>query len=382
MLLGEDVDPGVLRIGIGAIWANGVSYLVIDLLRWRIRPRQFALVSVTMAFVVTASSAIYVLALDLGVEGALLGQLTGFATGGLLALWLNRDLLALRFSTSRLKVMLAYSIPLVPASTGVFLNGYADRVAIQSRLSLNDVGIYGVGYRLSLIVGLTLIGFQGALLPQVLSRHTDPGTPFELSRVFRLFCALALTVLVAVSTFSDELLHVLTRPVYYDAEKVVPFVVAAAFFAGMYIFAPGLNIAKKTLTMAGVTVVGGVANLALAFLLVEPLGIRGAALSFLGTQAATFGVLMSRSQRLYPVPHQWGRLLIGVVIGFALTMVGWRLPDVFEHVWSLPAKAAVLLVAAGLLWWRLVDADERAMLTRAVGARAGASRSDRGGASA
>ena len=59
----------------------------------------------------------------------------------------------------------------MPASTGVFFNGYADRLAIQARMTLGDVGLYGVGYRLSLIVGLTLIGFQGALMPLILRRH-------------------------------------------------------------------------------------------------------------------------------------------------------------------------------------------------------------------
>jgi O-antigen/teichoic acid export membrane protein len=367
LLLGEEVDPAILRVALGAIWCYGVGYLVIDLLRWRMRPKQFAAVSVTTTAVVTATSAVYVLVLDLGVEGAFLGQLSGFATGGALAAWLNRDLLGLRFSGERLRAMLAYSLPLVPASTGVFLNGYADRVAIQSRLSLDDVGVYGVGYRLSLIVGLTLIGFQGSLMPQVLSRHADLGTPFELSRVFRLFTALALTVTVLVSTFADELLRLLTPPEYHPADDVVPLVVAAAFFGGMYIFAPGLNIAKRTRPVAVVTVLGGLANLGLAFALVGPLGIEGAALAFLVTAAAVFAALMWWSQRLYPAPHPWGRLVAGLAAGAALTAGGWLLPPVADELWALPAKLGVAALTVAGLGALLVLADERAMGLRALG---------------
>ena len=99
LLLGEDIDASVVRISLGATWCYGVGYMLIDLLRWRMRPRQFAFVSVAMTAVVTASSAIYVLALDLGVEGAVLGQLTGFAVGLLCAAYLHRDLLGLHFDT-------------------------------------------------------------------------------------------------------------------------------------------------------------------------------------------------------------------------------------------------------------------------------------------
>ncbi len=380
-LLGADVDPLVLRLGVGAMWCYGVGNLAIDLLRWRMRPKHFAIAAVTTTAVVTASSAVYVLALDMGVEGAILGQLTGFAAGGLIGVALNRDLLGIAFDSAALRRMLAYSVPLVPASAGVFLNGYADRIAIQTRLTLADVGLYGVGYRLSVIVSLTLMGFQGALLPQLLRHYRDPGTPLQLARVFRLFCAVALVVLVAVSTLADELLRVLTRPAYYGAADVVPLVVAAAFFAGMYIFAPGLNIAKRTRLFAAVTVAGGIVNLALALVLVEPLGIEGAGLSYLVSQLAAFAVLMRMSQNLYPAPHPWGRLLAGAALAVALTAIGWLLPPVTEELWALPAKLAVCGGAMVALTLLMLDPDERAMgrgwlRARVAGARA-ASRSGR-----
>ena len=361
LLLGSEVDPDVLRIGIGVFWINGLTYLVTDLLRWQLRPKAYAVVVVLTVSVVAASSGVYVLALDLGVEGALLGQLTGFAFGGLLAVVLSRRLLRLQLDRARLREMLAYSLPLVPASAGVFLNGYADRLAIQTQLTLADVGMYGVAYRLSVVVSLTLIGFQGALMPQLLRHHDDPGTPEQLARVFRLFCALALSVLLLVSTFADELLAVLTPPVYYDAEEVVPFLVAAAFLAGMYMFAPGMHIARRTRSVATVTVTAGLANLLLALLLTPPLGILGAALSFLVSQGAAFTALMVLSQRLYPVPHPWGRLAVGAALGCALTVLGWSLPSVEAQAWAAALKVVVAAAGVGLLARWLMDADERAL---------------------
>lgn len=361
LALGDDVDPTIVRIAAGVFLANGLTSMATDLLRWQLRPIAFAAAAILNAVTITVASAVLVLGFDLGVEGAVLGQLIGMVVGGTLAFWLGRDQFRLRIDRVELRRMLAYSLPLVPASTGVFFNGYADRVAIQAQLDLGEVGIYGVAYRLSVIVSLTLVGFQGALLPQVLRHHDQENTPKDLARVFRLFCALALTITVAISSFGDELIRILTPPAYYRAEEVVPFVVAAAFLAGMFMFAPGLSIARRTRTYATATVAGGVANLVLALALVKPLGIQGAALAFLVTEAATFGTLMVLSQRHYPVPHQWRRLLVGAAMGALLTFAGWRLPAVEDDLWSLPVKLAICVAAIGALGVWLVDRDERQM---------------------
>jgi O-antigen/teichoic acid export membrane protein len=216
--------------------------------------------------------------------------------------------------------MLAYSIPLIPASIGSFLNAYADRLAIRTRMTLADVGVYGAGYRLSLIVSIVLVGFQGAMTPLVLSRHEDEDTRAGLATMLRYFAAIALLIFLLISLFADELLHLLTRPAYYAGAKVVPFVVAGAFLGGMYGFAPGLNIAKRTRLLGTIIAATGLLNLALAFALVGPLGVRGPAVAFVVACAAGFAAVMAVSQRVYPVEHSWWRLgivtatVVGVVV--------------------------------------------------------------------
>ncbi len=366
LVLGADVDPDIMRVAVCGIWCSGMLYLIQDSLRWDLRPRAFATVSVVAAAFVTGSSAIYVLVLDWGVIGAVAGQLTGAAVAGTLALVLGRHRFAFRFDGARWREMVAYSLPLVPASIGVFLNGWADRIAIQSRLSLADVGVYGVGYRLSVVVGLTLLGFQGALLPLVLSRHEEPQTRVDVARIFRLFCGIALLVLLLVSVFADELLRILTRPAYYEAADVVPLVVAASFLAGMYIFTPGISIAKRTGAYAIVAASAGVANLGLAFGLVRPLGIEGAALAFLATAACGFGVLMAVSQRLYRVPHAWWRIGLVAASVAGLTALGVALPPMQDGL--APAVGKLVIAATGvmLVVMVLADGDERRALVAIV----------------
>jgi hypothetical protein len=107
--------------------------------------------------------------------------------------------------------------------------------------------------------------------------------------------------------------RVLAAARYQHAASVVPFVVVSVVFANMYVFAPGLSIAKKTMWIAILTVAAGIANLVLALILVPPLGIVGAAIATATTSLAWFAALLAVSQRLYPVPHHWRQLMAALV---------------------------------------------------------------------
>ena len=126
--------------------------------------------------------------------------------------------------------------------------------------------------------------------------------------MFRIFAALALSAFVVLSLLATPALHVLAAPQYQHAASVVPFLVISVLFANMYIFAPGMAIKKKPLPMAAMTVAAGVGNLALALVLVPPLGIFGAGIATASTSLAWFVGLMIVSQRHYAVPHQWRQL--------------------------------------------------------------------------
>jgi O-antigen/teichoic acid export membrane protein len=367
-VLGRDIDPGLMRLAVGTAWVTGVMYVGQNTLRFELRPRAFAVVSVVLATVTATTTALLLLAAGGRVEYALVGQLAGAAAGATVALWLARRSYGVCFDAGKLRTMLAFSVPLVPASVGVFLNSYADRLAIQATRSLSDLGVYGVGYRMSLVVGLVLLGFQGSLTPLVLSRYREAGTPAALARVFRLFALLALALFVLVSVFAHEALAVLTAPAYQRAARLIPLLTAAAFLAGMYIFAPGLTIARRTKPMATISAAGGLANVALAFTLVPTVGVEGAAIAFLITSAGSFAALMVLSQRHYPVPHDWRRLAAALSAAAAAAAVSGALPEHGIQPGPVAIKVALAVTALGAIAALLLGPEERARVRALPGA--------------
>ena len=362
VLLAPGVDPWITRVAIVWIWIAGIVYLAQDQLRWRMRPRAFGLVAVTTATVTAGSTAVLILGFGVGVIGALLGQLIGALAAALVVFLLSRDAYALRFDRRKLGVMLAFSLPLVPSSIGVFLNGFADRLVLQHTRSLTDVGVYGVAFRIATIVALLLAGFQGATTPLILARHEEPTTRDELARIFRLFSAGALIVFLVVSLFADTEVRVLASPSYARAEILVPYLFMSALLFGVYIFAPGLTIVKRTRTFASISVSAGLLNLGLALALVPPLGIRGAGLATVASSAWFFGLTMLFSQRHYAVGHDWLRLGAALAVAIGVLLLGRAvIPIGGAHalaIWPLVAKAVFSCVGGVMIAMLLVRRDE------------------------
>src|SRR5688500_2950455 len=161
-----------------------------------------------------------------------------------------------------------------------------------------------------------------ALMPIVYQRYRDPSTPAELARVFRVFVAFALFVGMGLSIWAPEILRVFTTPDYYAAGAVVPLLTPAVLLANMYVFMPGLAIAKQTRTIGVITIAGAVLNTSLNLLLIPILDVRGAALATLLSATAIFVAYVRTSQRTYPVPHRWGPLLVAVAVYVPLVWVG------------------------------------------------------------
>jgi len=325
------------RIVIVSAATNGLFYLFLNQLRWRLQAKAYAVGSVTFALTSIAATVLLVLVAGLGVTGVVLGQLVGAVMGGLVCFVVSRDLYRFRFDRQKLRDMLLFSLPLVPSSIGVFVTLYIDRIAIKELMTIADVGLFGIGYRVASVVSLLVVAVQMAVTPLVYARYREPEAPAQLARVFRYFVGIALVLTVGLALFAREILVVVSTPEYYAGAAVVPLLTPALLLSAMYVFAPGLGIAKRSATQALITLAGAGLNTVLNFLMIPAWGIVGAAAATLTSAALVFAAYMAVSQRLYFVPHSWMRLAVAALAATLVCVLGTALP--------LPTGPAIVLKA-------------------------------------
>jgi O-antigen/teichoic acid export membrane protein len=336
--------------------ATGLFFALQNQFRWELRSREFAGTSLLYAGLMVGLGVLLGGVLGLGLGGILTGQLLAALVGGAVSFLLLRQSLAFAIDRARLRALLAFSWPLVFSGVATFLSLYANRLILNSLATLEDVGVYAVGHRVATLAALVIVGVQSALTPLIYTHHREPGTPSQLATLFSGFVAVALMACLGTALFAPELLRIFAPAGYASATGLVAVLAPAALMSQMYIFAPGIALAKKTVWQLGVFAVSAAVSVALSLLLVPLLGAAGAAWSALASALVFLSLWMVASQRLYPVPFQWRRIALAVAAFLACVAVHqWWLPA-FPGFWpGLLARAlllgalAVLLLATGLV---------------------------------
>jgi len=347
----------IFKIAVIAISANGISFFLQNQLRWLLKPLAYAVCSITYAVASTGISIFMIAGLDWGVIGVFYGQIIGAAISGFFAWLPARKMFAITFDLVKCREMLSFSIPLVPSSISVLIANYVDRIAIKSFLTLADVGIYGVGFRFASVVNLLMVGFYSALTPLIYHHYRKESTPGDLERITRYFLSGTLPLIVAISLFSAEITGLFAAPEYYSAWQVIPILAVSSVLSRMYIFAPGLDIAKKTKTIAMINITAAVVNIALNIVLIPRLGLAGSALATMAGFCVMFSAYLIAGQKSYPIPHRWPPLAAATILTLAASASIYVLEGSGAG-WVLVHKALILTGATGLVIWLLKNRKE------------------------
>ena len=340
----EDISKKtIFLLAVFAIGTNGIFYFTQNQLKWQIQAKDSVITSLINVTIV-ASVAVYLLLVEgLKVESIFIGQIVGNIISSLVAILYARKSYGFTFCATKFKKMASYSMPLVLSGIGVFIALYIDRIAIKDLLGLDELGIYGVGYRFAAVAFLVMAGFQKSLSPLVFKHYKEESTPSDISKIFDIFVIFALFVVSGTILFSKELVVLFTTEVYYSSASLISILTMAVFFSNMYIFTPGISIVKKTKLISVITITAAIMNAILNYALIPVLGLSGAAYATLISAISAFSLYLFFSFKYYPIPYQ----VKPILLFFVITLIGsYGVASIFDKIEfvSIIVKIICLLV--------------------------------------
>lgn len=137
-----------------------------------------------------------------------------------------------------LKRMLRYSLPLVILGVAGILNQVADKIIFpfvypDEAEATIQLGIYGAASKIAMIMAMFTQAFRFAYEPFVFGKSKEKDSREMYAQAMKFFIIFTLLAFLAVMFYLDILRHVIGRD-YWDGLRVVPVVMAAEIFMGIY----------------------------------------------------------------------------------------------------------------------------------------------------
>ncbi len=137
-----------------------------------------------------------------------------------------------------LKRMLRYSLPLVILGVAGILNQVADKIIFpfvypDEAEATIQLGIAGAASKIAMIMAMFTQAFRFAYEPFVFGKSKEKDSREMYAQAMKFFIIFTLLAFLAVMFYLDILRHVIGRD-YWDGLRVVPIVMAAEIFMGIY----------------------------------------------------------------------------------------------------------------------------------------------------
>lgn len=265
------------------------------------------------------------------------------------------------FNTLLWKQMIRYGGPILFAGIAFGINEHFDKILLQYLgVSLSNIGAYGACYKIGLFMVLFRTAYTLGIEPFFFSHAEKENAQQTYATITKYFVIFGSLIFLGVVVFSDIIkLFLVPNPDYWDAMKVVPLIVLANFFLGIYTnLSVWYKLIDKTKIGAYISAVGAVVTLALNFLLIPKFGYMGSAI---GTLAA-YGTMMSISYYLgnkhYPIPYD--KMRIFGYLGVSTLLAGLSFyVDIFR-------ESYIFGIAAILVFTYFIYHNEKETLLRII----------------
>ncbi|MBE6282684.1 MAG: lipopolysaccharide biosynthesis protein [Bacteroides sp.] len=250
------------------------------------------------------------------------------------------------------KRMLNYSYPILILGIAGILNQVADKIIFRHVYPGEDaqvqLGIYGAASKIAMIMAMLTQAFRYAYEPFVFSKSKDKDSKLMYANAMKYFIIFTLLAFLAVVFYIDILKYILA-PDYWSGLKVVPIVMMAEIFMGVYFnLSFWYKLIDETKWGAWFSFAGCAVLIAINVFFVPLYGYMACAWAGF----AGYGVAMLLSyfvgQKKYPIQYDLKSIGKYVAMAGVLYVISEYLP--IENVWVLLViRTCLLLVFVGYI---------------------------------
>ena len=256
--------------------------------------------------------------------------------------YLDRDIL---------RRMLRYGFPIMIAGIAFTINEVFDKYLLSELLPADiakeEMGKYAACYKLAMFMTLFATAFRLGIEPFFFSHANSENPRKAYAQITNYFVILGSVILLAVVVFSDILKVLFVRdPAYWEAMAVVPIVLLASFFLGIYHnLSVWYKVTDRTRFGAVISLAGAAITIAINVLFIPEFGYYASAWATLAAYGSMMLLSYMLGRRYYPIPYNMRKITFYLAISILFSGLSFY---VFNS--NLYAGLGLLLVFLALLY--------------------------------
>lgn len=258
--------------------------------------------------------------------------------------------LKIDFDFALMRRMLKYSFPILIVGITGMVNQNIDKILLpmmlpESAEPMKQLGIYAAAFKMAVILNMFIQAFRFAFEPFFFSQKGGENDKAMYVIVMKYFAIFGLVIFLGLSTFID-LFKVIVAPQYREGIGIVPIVLLANLFMGIY-FTLSLwyKITDKTKYGAYQGIIGSVITIAINVLLIPVMGYYASAWAILACFVSMTLISYFSGKKHYDVPYKVKNFLFYLFVALILFGVYWFVRTDSEPYFWLAILVNVIFVA-------------------------------------
>ena len=261
------------------------------------------------------------------------------------------------FDKALLKKMLIYAAPLFVVSIAAVINQHLNIILVKNWATPDEalakilVGEYGACFKIAMLMSLAIQAFNYAAEPFFFNQSEQKNAKKTYADVGQAFALAGSFIFLGILLYLDIFKHLIRNPNYWVALRIVPILLLANFFLGLYYnFSIWYKLRDRTTMGAYISVAGSIITVGLNFLLIPKIGYMGAAYTAMVCYAFMAAASYLTGQRYYPVPYPIGKMFTYITLAVGV----YFLSDFLKENLGLSVSASLLVNTVLLLIYTLM----------------------------
>jgi O-antigen/teichoic acid export membrane protein len=227
------------------------------------------------------------------------------------------------------KKMMRYALPVLVAGVAFSINETFDRVLLERLLpesiAKTSIGMYSACYKLALFMMLFATAYRLGIEPFFFSQSKSKDATKNYAKILEFFVICGALILLVVVVFVDVLkLILIPNEAYWEAMKVVPILLLAYLFLGIYHnLSVWYKITDRTKFGAYISVIGAGITLLINLMFIQSFNYMASAVATLVAYFSMTVLSYYFGRKHYPVPYNIKKIVTYLVLAIALSALSF-----------------------------------------------------------